>query len=54
MLAQEGDLTKEDLKNFKTEIVRQFHVISEDGIDQGKQVADGVANVNERIDKTHQ
>jgi len=54
MLAQKGDLTKEDLKNFKTEIVHQFHVISEDVIAQVKQVAEGVANVNERIDKTHQ
>jgi uncharacterized small protein (DUF1192 family) len=54
MPAQKGGLTKEDLKNFKTEIVHQFHVISEDVITQVKQVAEGVANVNEKIDRTRQ
>jgi uncharacterized protein YoxC len=54
MPAAKGGLTKEDLKNFKTEIVHQFHVISEDVITQVKQVAEGVANVNEKIDRTRQ
>jgi phage-related minor tail protein len=48
---QKGSPTKEDLKNFKEEIVIQFHVISEGVIDQAKQVAEGVANVNEKLDR---
>ena len=42
---------KEDLKKFKEEIVHQFHVISEDVISQVKQVAEGVATVNEKLDR---
>jgi hypothetical protein len=42
---------REDLKKFKDEIVHQFHVISEDVISQVKQVAEGVANVNEKLDR---
>jgi len=45
---------KEDLKKFKEEIVHQFHVISEDVISQVKQVAEGVANVNEKLDRTRE
>jgi len=51
MPAQKDGVTKEDLKNFKAEIVHQFHVISEDVITQVKQVAEGVANVNEKLDR---
>jgi hypothetical protein len=51
MSAQKGSPTKEDLQNFKEEIVHQFHVISEGVIDQVKQVAEGVANVNEKLDR---
>jgi len=43
--------SKEDLKKFRDEIVHQFHVISEDVISQGKQVAEGVANVDEKLDR---
>jgi len=43
--------SKEDLKKFKEEIVHQFHVISEDVISQVKLVAEGVANVNEKLDR---
>jgi hypothetical protein len=43
--------SKEDLEKFKEEIVHQFHVISEDVISQVKQVAEGVANVNEKLDR---
>jgi chromosome segregation ATPase len=46
--------SKEDLKKFKEEIVHQFHVISEDVISQVKQVAEGVANVNEKLDRTRE
>ncbi len=42
---------KEDLKKFRDEIVHQFHVISEDVISQVKQVAEGVANVDEKLDR---
>lgn len=42
---------KEDLKKFKEEIIHQFHVISEDVISQVKQVAEGVANVDEKLDR---
>jgi len=51
MSTQKGSPTKEDLQNFKEEIVHQFHVISEGVIDQVKQVAEGVANVNEKLDR---
>ena len=43
--------TKEDLQNFKEEILHQFHIISEGVIDQVKQVAEGVMNVNEKLDR---
>jgi hypothetical protein len=51
MPAQKSGVTKEDLKTFKEEIVHQFHVISEDVISQVKFVAEGVANVNEKLDR---
>jgi uncharacterized protein involved in exopolysaccharide biosynthesis len=44
-------LTKDDLKNFKEEIVHQFRVVSESVIDQVKLVAEGVASVNEKLDR---
>ncbi len=43
--------SKEDLKKFKEEIVHQFHVVSEGVIDQVKLVADGVATVNDKLDR---
>jgi hypothetical protein len=51
MNARKGCATKEDLHNFKEEILHQFHVISEGVIDQVKQVAEGVATVNEKLDR---
>ena len=42
---------KDDLKKSRDEIVHQFHVISEDVISQVKQVAEGVANVDEKLDR---
>ena len=42
---------KENFKKFREEIVHQFHVISEDVISQVKQVAEGVANVDEKLDR---
>ncbi len=43
---------KGDLKKFKEEIVHQFHVVSEGVIDQVKLVAEGVATVNEKLERT--
>lgn len=43
--------SKENLKKFKEEIVHQFHVISEDVTSQVKQVAEGVADVDEKLDR---
>jgi chromosome segregation ATPase len=54
MVNQKDPVTKEDLKTFKEEIVHQFRIISEDLRSDVKQVAEGVLNVNERLDKTRQ
>ncbi len=43
--------SKEDLKQFKEEIVHQFHVISENMMNQVKQVAEGVANIDEKLNR---
>jgi len=42
---------KEDLKSFKEEIIHQFHIISENVIDQVKQVAEGVITVDQKLDR---
>ena len=52
MSPQKSGLTREDLKSFKEEIIHQFHVVSEGVIDQVKLVAEGVATVNEKVDRT--
>ena len=52
MPSQKGGRAKQDLKGFKEEIVHQFHVISEGVIDQVKLVAEGVATVNEALERT--
>ena len=54
MNTRKGSATKEDLQGFKEEILHQFHVVSEGVIDQVKQVAEGVANVNEKLDRTRE
>jgi hypothetical protein len=41
--------TKEDLKKFKEEIVREFHVISEGLIDQIKLLAEGHSGMIDRL-----
>jgi len=51
MSTPRGSPTKGDLQNFKEENVHQLHVIFEGVIDQVKQVAEGVANVNEKLDR---
>jgi len=52
MGSQKANVTKGDLKTFKEEIVHQFHIISDDVISQVKLVAEGVANANEKLDRT--
>ena len=54
MPPQKSDLTRDDLKSFKEEIIHQFHVVSEGVIDQVKLVAEGVTTVNEKLDRIHQ
>jgi len=51
MCAKKTSDRKEDLKKFKEEIVHQFHIISEDVISQVKQVAEGVANIDEKLER---
>ena len=43
--------TNEDLKNFKEEIVHEFHVISEGLIDQIKLLAEGHSGIIDRLDR---
>ena len=50
-LLKKNDLTKDDLKSFQEESVHQFHVVSESVIDQVKLVAEGVATVNEKLER---
>jgi phage-related minor tail protein len=54
MPSQETGITKEDLKGFKEEIVQQFHVSTEGIKDEVRQVAEGVAAVDEKIERTRQ
>ena len=53
MTSQESGITKKDLQGFKEEIVHQFHVSTEGIRDEVKQVAEGVATVNEKLDSVH-
>ena len=43
--------TKEDIKTFKEEIFYQFHIFFENVSDQLKQVAKGVATINEKLER---
>jgi uncharacterized protein involved in exopolysaccharide biosynthesis len=51
MADRKGPKSKEELKSFEERIVHQFHVISEDVISQVKQVAEGVINVNGKLER---
>lgn len=42
---------KADLKDFKEEIIHRFHIISEDIRTQVKQVAEGILNVDEKLER---
>ncbi len=52
MNGRKGSATREDLQHFKEEILHQFHVIFGGVVDQVKQVAEGVATLNEGVDRT--
>jgi prophage DNA circulation protein len=65
MADQKDYTTKEDLKNlregvkadlrdFKEEIIHRFHIISEDHFAQIKQVAEGVLNVDEKLERNRE
>ncbi len=43
--------TKEDLKEFKEEIIHEFHVISEGLLDHIKLLAEGHSGVVQRLDR---
>ena len=51
MSARKPPKAKEELKSFKEEVIHQMHVISENVIDQVKLVAEGVSNVNEKVER---
>jgi wobble nucleotide-excising tRNase len=53
MPSQGIGISKEDLKSFKEEIIQQFHVSTEGVRDVVQQVAEGVATVNEKLDRIH-
>ena len=44
--------SKGDLERFREEIVHEFHVVMGRVMDQVKLVADGVATVNEKLERT--
>ena len=51
MPARKPPKAKEDSKSFKEELIHQMHVISENVIDQVKLVAEGVSNVDEKLER---
>ncbi|MCX8118169.1 MAG: hypothetical protein N3G78_09580 [Desulfobacterota bacterium] len=42
---------KEELKRFKEEIIHQFHIVTENVMNQVKQVAEGMANLDEKFSR---
>jgi hypothetical protein len=52
MPVRKNSSKKGDAQNFKDEIIHEFHVISEGIITQVKQVAKGVINVDQKLDRT--
>ena len=51
MPVQKSGVTKEDLKNFKTEIVHQFRIFHQEMLTQIKHIREGVANLDQKIDR---
>jgi hypothetical protein len=54
MPVRKNSSKKEDIQNFKDKIIHEFHVISEGIISQAKHVAEDVAHMNEKLDRTRQ
>ena len=52
MPVRKNNSRKGDAQSFKDEIIHEFHVISEGIITQVKQVAEGVINVDQKLDRT--
>jgi chromosome segregation ATPase len=53
-MVQEDLSTKQDLSEFKEEIIHRFHVVTEEVLSQVRLVAEGVMNVNEKLERTKQ
>jgi DNA repair exonuclease SbcCD ATPase subunit len=53
MAVRKEGVTKQDLQNFEEKIIHQFHIVSEGITSQVKQVAEGVVNLNEKLDRNH-
>jgi hypothetical protein len=49
MSTRKDSLTKKDLEDFKTEMIHQFHMISEGLIDQIKLLAEGHSGIIEKL-----
>ena len=54
MPVRKNSSKKEDVRSFKEEMIHEFHVISEGIIGQVKQVAEGVTNLDERLERARQ
>ena len=54
MPVRKNSSKKEDVRSFKEEMIHEFHVISEGIIGQVKQVAEGVTNLDEKLERARQ
>jgi len=53
MTVEKGSRTKGELEDFKEEMVHQFHIFYEKMTSLLKQIAEGVASVNDKLDRFH-
>jgi len=51
MAVRKDVATKQDLKEFREEIIHRFHIVTEEVLSQVKLVAEGVTNVNEKLER---
>jgi len=54
MPVRKNSSKKADVRSFKEEMIHEFHVISEGIIGQVKQVAEGVTNLDEKLERARQ
>ena len=54
MIKNKAPKTKENIKIFKEEILHQFHIFFEDVSNQLKEVAKGVAIMDEKLERFHE